>query len=143
MSHIDDMIRGDLRGNPYQRREIHRFDESSEPVLTLSDLEALVRSRIARERHVFAAELAHACEKAWDEGDRHGRTQGERAVRDAIADEVGQVIRGNLNHIERRLLERRDAPKTTIMDDRTFMVTMAAELNRAILRLSNMPGSDR
>lgn len=104
-------------------------------VLTIRDLDRLVASRVAEADRQALDRERRACAQAWDEGHTAGRQNGYREGIQFVYERVTGILNGRLNHILRRLAERRDRPKSTIAHERDAIANEARELDIAIREL--------
>lgn len=107
--------------------------EARAPGFTLDDLDTLLRDHYERG---YEAGREAGAGPAYVQGHDRGRIEATGAMAGAVT----QVIRGQLNHTERKMLERKDKPKTTIAAERKFIYDMCGELNRALMALGRIEG---
>lgn len=120
--------------NPYNEDTSHvRPYEPPEPaVTTLRDLDRLVAAKIADARREWAGETRRECADAWEQGNQHGTQRGMDLATQHLRDEIERVIRGQLNHIVRRLDSLQDSPKKTIAHDRARVSHEVRDIRKAI-----------
>jgi hypothetical protein len=114
----------------------HDIDLERAPGLTLADVD-----RLAREAYVAGYKAGH--KEGVRSGYRKGRDAGERDGRAGVADAVTRVIRGRLNHVQRRMSVCMDRKRTTIAEERAYILREANELHIALTELAAIKGVER
>jgi flagellar biosynthesis/type III secretory pathway protein FliH len=126
--------------NPYQAPNVVSARTEPEPsVVTLRDVDRLVAAKLEDARQEAAEAQRRACLGAWEEGHARGIQQGYEGGYQARSASLQSVVRGQLNHIVRRLRGRAGQRKTTIAAEREFMADEAKRLERAIRDLGVDP----
>lgn len=110
--------------------------EVPEPVvLTMRDVDRMVRAKLDDARRESRAETRRECEQAWETGRWHGNAEGRQYERKRLTDAVNEVLQRRLGHTDRKLRERADKQRTTIAAEREFIAQIREEVSTAISRL--------
>lgn len=120
--------------NPYvdHSDQYVRVDVPEPPVLTLRDLERMVKARLDVERTDAATRQRMACHEAWERGREFGVRDGYQRAKDNIYRAVEEVANRHLNHDVRRLADRAERQRTTIKAEREFIADAHRYLKRSV-----------
>lgn len=120
--------------NPYSDR-FAVADMAGQPmlatVLRVEDIDRMVALRLLEAQREADKAQREACATAWEQGHLAGTNLGLELA----AKEIDGIIRGRLNHVVRRLTERKSATKTTIAAEREFGAKQAVDVDQAVTAL--------